>query len=291
MSTDHWVAFFPRFGDIRTTTQAINAAPDVKGVMRRYRMKDLYTLDQIDLDELKDYVTAVQALGKKVSIMVEDKTFDGTNPMPDHMKNLAVLTRNGYTALRWVDKVKAEYIKLICEIQKIPNLHSVSIMETALGIPDPVLVSNGYTPDRYSQMYIEYFNALNEARPGRPVFFYQNFFAKDGPGLFIDKTIAAVKDLGTLRLGGPDWWPTNKALVERVYPRYAKWKDQGVYTFIMMSTPSYAQWQDGNYNTPDEMLAGAQEELKVGNVFWCYTKIQPVEGAYDFLDATHLMHP
>lgn len=290
--TDHWVAMFPKYGGPWQTQQAFNAAPQVKGVLRRVIWKTLYTLDQIDLTDLKAYLAGVKKAGKKCSLMVEDKTFDGTNPMPDHMKSLAVRTRsNGYAAIRWHDKVRAEYTKLICELQKLPDVHSISIMETAMGLLEQTLTQTGYSPQRYCDYYTQLIRDLNTAVPGKAVFWHTNYFPRDQPGDYIDKALENVFSLRTVRLGGPDWWPTDGGLMNRAYPRYAEWKARGMNTFTMMSSPSYMQYVDGAYLSPKELLDGAVETLKCNNVFWCFTRTPPEMGAYDFYDAAYLMKP
>ena len=291
--THHWCGMYSNNESHATIREIAQKSPGLYGVYKRVKMRDLFDEHgDIDIKSVVEDAIVAREVGLKLSIMVEDKTFDGTNPLPEHIAHLTKKNTNGtgYVAIRWNNDVLQETIRALCGVQLVETVHSVCLQETAPSMKDHDLDITGYTPELYGDIYVDVLKELHRVAPGKPVHWFTNYFARDHLGKNIDRALEAVYQQGNVRLGGPDWWPESAALNERSYPRFLPWHERGVPTFIGMSKPSYEQQHEGGFYTPSELLDGAQDTLAVDEVFWMYVKAPPAEGAYCYFDATHMFN-
>jgi len=285
---------FPGNDSQATMREIAEKSPGLFGLLKRYHLKDLFDGNEnLKLEEVVNDAILAHELGLELSVMIEDKTWNGVNPLPPPITHLAkpIKGGGGFAAIRWDSRVIEMMVKAMCAVQLIETVHSLSVQETAPSLDDQYLDEFKYTPQKYSNMYSDVFAEVARVVPDKPIYWYTNYFARDYPGKGIDDALERVYTRGVVHLGGPDWWPTSAELNERSYPRFKPWKSRGVKTFIMMSKESYAQPSGGGFLTPMELLDSAMDELGVTDVIWMYQKTPPEDGAYDYFDAKHLWQP
>jgi len=287
---DHWVGMYTRNASQKTMVEIAAIAPNITGIQKRYRWNELFdATNTLDLSEVQSDAVVCATLGLKFNVMIEDKTFDGSNPVPQHLKRYAVRTHQGYTAQRWHPAVEEAFLRTIMPIHRMADVHSVSLQETALGIKDADLDARGYTPERYADLYIHIVRALETNAPDKPVLWYYNYMARDRDMVQAERVLTVMLNKGNGQLGGADILPNNWTLRNGPYTLYPTWKSQGMTTFCTASKESYAQKSQYGYLTPEQILTYGKQALKLSSIIWMYLKSPAEEGSYDFFDALPAM--
>lgn len=297
MSTRHYVSFLPGKDSPEQMATAYKRAPNLFGTLKRY---PLYTLVNatggFDLSPIIRDLEWHAVRVKKLVVMPEDKTFNGTNPAPQELKAYCLPNgTGGYTLIRWHPAVRDFFNRLILAIGeqcKVPMLQGIALQETSLGLNAHQRDAFGYSLESFADTYVDWINTANAALPKRPVFWHANFIAGDGSFRVVDDVMTRTAALGVTRLGGPDLWPTNQALVTRTYPVWRRWKLQGAGVFVGVSRPAFAQPEpDGGYMTMKEVLDFGHNAVggELDNVFWVHVQTEPEPGSNDFMDAVPLI--
>lgn len=296
MSIRHYASFLPNKDSLDELAHAHKRAPALFGSLLRFQLARLVgPTGAFDLAPIEQALDWHAERNKRLVIMPEDKTFNGTNPAPPALRSLCLPNgTGGYTLVRWAPAAQEFIANLILAIgarfKAHPALQGIALQETALGLSAAQLDAHGYSPAGYGETYIAWLKASAAAMPGRPVFWHANFIPRDRAADTIDAVMTAAAPLGTTRLGGPDLWPNDYELVTRVYPKWLAWAKQGVGTFVGVSRPSYAQRNtDGSFMTMGEVLAFGIGAIEPDNVFWVPVLAPPERGANDFYDATPLI--
>jgi hypothetical protein len=298
----HWVQFNSGTDSQSTMQTALNAAPTVKGCLKRYYWKELESSQgTYTLSELLSDLDWCHARGKKFIPMLVDKSFDtdstnGANPLPSYLASQAVVNQTGgYTALKWTSPVVARFKALLQALktqasarESYASLEGFATQETSLGLTDAQMRNNGYTPEVFGDYYIDLITWAASTFPTKRTFWFFNFIASlDGePGQpQIDRVITATKSLG-LAAGGPDCWPTSgagNALRNLTYPKYETHKNDCP-LFVGMSVPSYTDQPltiGGTGAMPmADVFAYARDTLRVNYVWWMW---RPTGGGNDFV--------
>jgi len=281
---------YTRNASQKTMQEIANVAPNAFGIQKRYRWNELYDeWNNLDLSEVESDAAFCASLGLKFNVMIEDKTFDGSNPVPQHLKKYAVHHHQGYTAQRWHPIVEEAFLRALMPIHRMDNVHSVSLQETALGIRDVDLDARGYTAVKYADLYIHIFRALETNVPDKPVYWYYNYMARDRDMVQAERVLTVMLNKGNGQLGGADILPNNWSLRSGPYTLYPKWAAKGMTTFCTASKESYAQKSQYGYLTPQQILTYGKQALKLSSVVWMYLKTPAEEGSYDFFDALPAM--
>ena len=94
-----------------------------------------------------------------------------------------------------------------------PGLEGLATQETAPGFRlQGREIHNGYTPEKYRDMYINLLTIASKAFPTSRIFWFMNFFPIKQE--YIASVATAVAPLGVF-MGGPDVMPDNPKLATR----------------------------------------------------------------------------
>jgi hypothetical protein len=245
-----------------------------KTVMKRYTHASLEPeFDKYEFDEVAHDLHAANAQNVKLIVYIEDKTFTNENPMPSYMAPALCLQNRagGITAARWNPEVLARQCALVSRLGVYFDGHvafaGVAFEESAPSVDDALLMSSGYTPEKYRDYYISLIAHSAAALPTSLHYQHFNFVPYNQSGSYIGEVVDAVKGYGNLVFGGPDCLPNNKALVDRTYWLYEKYKSE---------VPMFIQCSPGCYNAPGltaaEVYLYARDELHVDTLMWCSFK-------------------
>ena len=227
--------------------------PGVAGIQRRYHWRELETgLDVYDFSEVKSDLDLLASQGRMLVVFIEDKTFNGTVPTPQYLRNNFTRPNRagGYTALRWKPYVAQRFKKLLTELGRRfdshPAFEGVAVQESEPGFDDSVLAANGYTPDIYRDALIDVLTGAAKSMPNSTVFWYMNFFPQRMA--YLPVVANAVAKAG-VAVGGPDVLPDDYPLDRLVYPIYDELKGK-MTLFNSMQYNSYKHvHKDTSYPT------------------------------------------
>jgi hypothetical protein len=158
--------------------------------------------------------------------------------------------------------------------------------ETALGIDNWLLNSNGYTPEKYRDAYISMLNSAAASLPTSRIFWYMNFLP--GNQSYLADIAAAVASKGVV-IGGPDVLPDNDSLQQVAYPIYRKMhgkmpKFGQIEGACYMALHETSGWST-KYWSPGQLFTYAQTNLKVNYMFWVRIPKRAYSESYIWLDA------
>lgn len=257
---DHYLYLLPNRSSTAIMSEALTKAPTIKGFLKHYpwaaleQEKDVYDFRTIESDR-----AFLAERGKVLIPMIADKTFvAGTNNCPAHVR-VEANNPGGTTAVRWDPSTREAFTNLLAVLAARfsgeEGFRGIATQETAPGLTASQLVSTSYTPETYVDYYLELAERLN--REGVLMYWHANYMPQKQAGIG-DVLKNATPNL---MLGGPDNWPDNKSLVDRMYPFY---KSEFIRTkFIGHSPDSY------NYTYKD-LMANAKL-LGVSEILWVYT--------------------
>jgi hypothetical protein len=270
-----WCSLQPRDANFDAMQRVLDTGAPIRGFMDRTPLR------HFTLDWLGTKLDWCANRGVRLMPMIEDKSFDGTNPLPEAIDEFAVPNASGgLTAVRWADPVRSVFQGAVEQAYKTFGSHlafeGVALQETALGLDAAALEKFGYSPERYADGYVELVQAVSAAqagtaaRPAKRIFWFANFFA--GKPAIADAALDSVIERcdSTLAFGGPDVClvdsgsVTAKSLLERVFPRYRKFPSS--VRFAHLSLPS--QTQQGV--TIADTVGYARSELGVSYEIYVY---------------------
>lgn len=270
----HYVSLYKTDG---TTEMIRYIKPNVIGMQRRYSWKDLeprqgvydFSKPQADMDFLARQ-------GMRLIIVVEDKSFDGSIPLPLYMDSYNLPNEgkvSGYTAKRWdpyvVTRFKALFAAMGKKFDTQPYFEGVGIQETSLGLPKSVLTAQNYTPERYRDALVNVISGAAQSFPTSRVFWYMNFLP--GHQSYLADIATAVAHHGVV-MGGPDVLPDDSLLANMVYPLYSQFKGK-IKLFCSVQFDSYRHLHADptattKYWTPNELLRFSRDKLHVNYLIW-----------------------
>lgn len=228
----------------------LTKVPGIAGFIKRYTLRDL----DASLATLRSDQKYCAARKKELVALVVDRTYDGTNPLPDRLakyalKTLATETSGaGYATVRWHPEYVDAYLALVKRMDCV-----IATQETSLGLGADQLDAWGYTPAKYVDSYLKIIDSVSH-----DVWWIFNYIPRDQSAIN-----SVLTDGGRRKIpGGPDCWPADLSLTERVYPFYVHEN-----MFIGISVPSYSQpgW------TIKQVYEYARDILKVRHVCWVYS--------------------
>lgn len=291
----HWVQFQAGDDSQSTMLTAYNANTAIKGVLKRFYWNELESgategAAVYNFTEILSDLAWCAARGLKYAFMIVDKTFttdssNGANPLPAYLAHKALWYTGGdggYMTLRWDTYVVARMKALISAAAtailgnaNAATFEGIATQETAVGLSDTQLSSNGYSAAIYADYYIELCSYISIALPNRRYFWFFNYIS--GGQAEIDRVITESMAVGNMVAGGPDCWPTSAAgdaLRRLTYPKYAAHKDE-VGLHVGMSVPSYQQPTAVGAATPpymsmNDVFLYARDTLHVNYVFWMW---------------------
>jgi hypothetical protein len=276
-------------------TQAIMATsikPGVVGFLKRYSWRALEpTPGAYQLTQIQSDLAWAKANGMQLVVMVEDKTFVNELPTPPDLDKYAVRNHGGgYTTIRWAPVVAARFKALVTAIgarfDSTSSFEGIATEETAPGLYHPVLLANGYTPQKYLAVYLDLLTSLSKAMPTSRVFWFMNFFPFTQSDIAV--IASAVAPLGVL-MGGPDVEPDNPNLESEAYPYYSQFQGK-MPIFGQVESTNYSQLHltkgyPTKYWTMQELFDFAVKNLHVNYMFWQHLPTPAAPGAYCWLDA------
>lgn len=266
--------------------------PGLQGFMKRYTWRQLEpSLGVYDFSEISSDLAFVSSYGLQLVVMIEDKTFDSTIPLPSYLADkVSANVAGGYTAVRWDPYVVARMQALLKMLGKKfdskANFEGVAFQETALGIASAQLTALAYTPEKMRDAIITELNSATANLPTSRVFWFMNFLA--GAQYYIGDIARIVTGTGVV-MGGPDVMPDDPALNKHTYPFYTSFAGQ-IPLFGQVEEICYAHLHADTsyptaYWTPEELFGYAREKMFVNYMFWVRsTRVSPA-GSYNWLDA------
>ena len=260
--------------------------PGITGVQRRYRWSQLEPQEgNYDFSVIARDLESIARSGGQLVAMIEDKSFDGTMPLPAYLANYALRGERGFVAKRWDPFVVDRFVRLVAalgsEFDCSPNFEGVALQESALSLETATLSDAGYTAAKYRDALVQLLRGAAAAVPRSRVFWYMNYLP--GKQSYLADVAGAVTGTGVV-MGGPDILPDNTSLAERVYPLYDRFNGR-LKLFGSMQHDSYRHPRGarGRANAPadatgywslEELFAFARDELHVDYVFWEYRSKQ-----------------
>jgi hypothetical protein len=236
-------------------------------------------------------------------IMVEDRTFDGTNPMPAYMASnpqyvqyvtTAGGSGNGYTAVRWNSFVQTRFQALIQALGNAfdadPNWYAIAFQETAIGMSGTQRDDTGYTDVLYRDAIVNNLKKASDAFPTSRTFWYTNFFPTPAQDFRLEEAADTIRiyrggNHGVI-MGGPDILPDNVSLNERVYPRFGappvgSWGELPLMNSMQFDSYSHDHttatpdprmpgdsWTLGSRWTMDQLFRWSRDSLHLNYVMW-----------------------
>ncbi|MFO1468545.1 MAG: hypothetical protein U1F35_19230 [Steroidobacteraceae bacterium] len=293
-NTGHYIALMR--SQSSTSVMASSIKPGVVGFMKRYTWKELEpSAGSYNFAGIKSDLSWAASNGMHIIIMIEDKTFTLERPTPSYLDSYTVRNRaGGYTVLRWNTYVVGRWKALVkaigAQFDSNTAFEGIATQETSLGLEDPVLNANGYTPEKYRDAYIDMFTDAGKTMPKSHVFWFMNFFVRNQS--YIASVASAVASSGVV-MGGPDVMPDNKSLVTRTYPYYSQF-DSKMSLFGQVEDVCYSQLHaTGGYKTKywtmPELFKYARDNLHVNYLFWVRVPNASPSDSYDYYDAVPVM--
>src|SRR6185503_6353287 len=131
---------------------------------------------EYDLSAISADLNTAASWGKRLIVMIEDRTYTSANPMPDDLTPSSIpggkrtdaccvaKSNGGYTGVRWHPTYVSRLKALIREIgarfdsptnpsARRWNFEGVSLRETAHGFSNATIDDLGYTPEKYQAAY------------------------------------------------------------------------------------------------------------------------------------------
>jgi hypothetical protein len=265
----------------------------VRGFMKRYTWRQLEpTQGNYNLSEIQSDLAWCQSYGKKLIVMIEDKTFVFEKPGPGYLDQYEIRNRvGGFTLARWnsyvISRMNALTKALGNRFDSSNALEGVIIgEETAPSIDNTSLNANGYTAAKYRDAYISMLGSAAASFPTTRIFWYMNYFP--GNQDYIGSVLTAVAPKGVV-MGGPDVAPDDGSLNSMVYPYYTKFQGK-MPLFGQVEGRCYAHEHltsgySTKYWTMPELFRFARDELHVDYVFWVRQPKPSPSDSYAFPDA------
>jgi hypothetical protein len=290
------------------------ALPGVRGVQVRYPWNSLettqgnYTFGTVkatypDTERtVRAELWRCQQANSRLILLIEDRTFDGTNPMPSYMaadpQYVQQVTTSGgsgtgYSAVRWNTFVQTRFRALVAALgaafDSSPHWYAVAFQETSIGLDAAQRTATGYTDILYRDSYIANLRAASDSFPTSRVFFYQNYFPTPATDFRIDEIVNTIEGWNNhgIILCGPDILPDKTELVTRVYPRFGApptghWGqiplansmqfDSYEHVHTTAAPPDTrvpgATWTLGSYWTMDHLFRYGRDTLHLDYVMW-----------------------
>jgi hypothetical protein len=291
----------------------------VRGVQIRYKWGDLesapgvYSFGTVkatypDTERtIRADLWRCQQNNSRLIILVEDRTFDGTNPMPADMAGNTQYvqyvttsggTGAGYTAVRWNAYVQTRFQALSAALgaafDSSPYWYALAFQETAIGMDGDQRAATGYTDTLYRDAIIANLEAASDAFPSSQIFWYTNYFPTPAQDYRLQEVADSIKNYNNgdhgVVMGGPDILPDSSSLVSRVYPRFGDpptGSNGELDLFNSMQFDSYAHthttastvsspdprmpgdtWTLGSLWTMDQLFRWARDDLNLNYVIW-----------------------
>lgn len=288
--------------------------PGVRGVQVRFQWRDLeptpgaFTFGpvQASYDDADRSIRAelwrVAQNNSCLIVLIEDKTFNGQNPMPSDLDTDPLHVQaisGGYCAVRWNTTVQSRFRALLQAVGDAfdadPSWYAVALQETAIGFTAAQRTTTGYSDavggaNNYADSQIANLRKASDAFPTSQVFWYTNYFPTPATDYRLQEIADNLHDYNGgnsgVVMGGPDILPDATEIETRCYPRY---RDPPVGSFgelkqfCSMQFDSYdhlhttttpdaripgATWTVGTPWTMDHMYRFGRDSLRLNYVMW-----------------------
>jgi hypothetical protein len=294
-STLHHYVFFNRDRE-RVKESSFLSTKAFEGAQLKYTWRELEPQkERYDFAALRDDYAFLAANGKRLFIQLQDSSFDDKIiNVPEYLRrepefnggaDRQYLTDEGkedqaapagWVARRYDPAVQRRFHKLLVELAKEfdGKIHGINFAETSVDFGETGrLYPKGFTPLLYRDAIITNMVAAKAAFQKSIVMQYANFMPgewlpEDDHG-FLKSVFARAKD-HQIAVGAPDLLPFKPGQMKHAYPLLRDLSG-------VVPTGIAVQW--GNYEhrnpmtgkqvTIPELIAFAQEHLRVTYVFWC----------------------
>jgi hypothetical protein len=258
--------------------------PSVTGLQLRYSWRELEPSRGVyNFDHIKNDLRILSSRGKKLNVMLMDKSFTSARFTPDYIPTF--LSPEGSCAKRWDPFVVLHFRSLLEALARaVPGI-DVSTEESSLGqflLGDPV--TSDYTPEAYANSLIE---VCSFGRTLFPRFFWYANFIKGNNSLLYN-IAKFVAPLGVY-IGGPDVTPESDGHIKVVTPFYewlAKTYPRGS-RFSSFQRNSYKHERpNGVYWTMAELYTFAVTHYDPDTMFWNIkedAKLRDVNGTLEYV--------
>ncbi len=287
----HYIATLGPVADISKGNPSVLSyatQPGVKGLILRYTWKELEpTLGVYNLTHVASDIAKVKAVNRRVVVMVLDKSFNPTSPLPDYMSAYAVpmfiqkSNSYGVIAKRWdpyvVGRLNALMQKLAASFDANYTLEGLAIQESAVGNFDVKLYN--YDSQAYGAALANVVTSGQTALKHSKLFWYQNYIQHSGSDPLsgiarLEKTIDTA-ELVHPAIGGPDVLPDQQNAINTLTPVYkymvAKYPTES--RFCSMQNDSFSSLhvggaEDGLFWTMQELFDYSRTVYGCNYMFW-----------------------
>jgi len=273
----------------------LQANPVLRGVQIRYTWAELEPeRGQYDFSRLERDLELMAAAGKQLFILLQTKSFDGSNPAPDYLdaETAAGATYayaaqrpaqgqtaklHGYNIRLWDTQVRTRLSALTAELGKRFNAHpaleGVAMTETALSFPlQPIERSQvlGYFAN-----LLQVHARMREVFPNTVTIQYTNY-----PVGQLSTFVPGLHRVGA-GLGGPDvFLAPDSGLANGVYPYYREFAGRMPMAPSVQDENYFASEHGGSYAPPliEDIYTFARNDLRANYLFWsrvAYPKKNP----------------
>jgi hypothetical protein len=263
--------------------------PDIEGVQLIYNWRMLESAEGVyDFSRIEADLAAVEALGKKLVIQLQDRFFSiGARNVPEYLLTepkyaggLAPqvddtdpdLEQFGWVAVHWNPFVRERFQALLEALAGDfdGRIYAITLPETSMAI-DQARDETGFNCDAYFAAELENLGAARAAFERSHVIQYANFWPcewENDQG-YMGRTFDFAVENG-IGLGGPDIVPYRPGQMANSYPFFNRYKDQLSFVGMAVQEPTlqYTNPQTGRPFTREEFVEFATDYLGVDAIFW-----------------------
>jgi hypothetical protein len=265
------------------------ANPGIAGAQITYPWKRLEPVkDEYTFEEIEEDLTFLKSKGKKLFIQIQDVTFDstiyavpkyvltdtiyhgGVNSQYD-LNTMGKPVKAGWVSRRWDPQVAGRFNILLKKLaeQFDGRIEGINLQETSVEFPkEKELIPDGFTSSKYVEAIKKNMLELRTCFKKSVPLLYANFMPGDS-----DEELKELYEYAKeikIGMGGPDI---------KVYRPFQMANSYPMIRNLSGIVPTGVAVQEGNYSvinpktgkqvTVPEILAFAQNYLKLNYVFWC----------------------
>ncbi|MEM9985333.1 MAG: beta-galactosidase [Bacteroidota bacterium] len=254
----------------------------IQGVNKRFFWRNLEPeKGMYDFSYIEEDLAYCAKHDKQLIIFLCDRAFWIKGAMPDYLKAHEWENESGgFSPIRW----HPEYLKRFTALGQAmaerfdahPHFEGVAIQETALDMPEEVLASYGYTPEKYQGALLHILKELSTSFTRSNVFWYQNGI--QGSNELIRQIADSISDRENIIMGGPDILPYRRWL-RHTYKIYGDYQGK-IKLFCSAQDDSYHHHKndlrlskeeplhEDGYLSMEDIFLYARDGLHVQYLFW-----------------------
>ncbi|WP_439481852.1 hypothetical protein [Cyclobacterium plantarum] len=296
----HYVAVGPHFdlSEIKYLDE-----PNLQGVSKRYFWRTLEPeQDEYDFSSIKMDLDYCSKHNKQLIVFLCDRAFWIKGAVPSYLREHEWENEGGgFSPIRWNPEFLNRFLAvgeaISDRFDTHPNFEGIAIQETAMDIPEDVLLKYDYTPEKYQDALLSILNGFATSFSSSNVFWYQNGI--QGSNKLIRQIADSISHKENIIMGGPDILPHRKWL-RHTYKIYGDYKGK-IKLFCSAQDDSYHHHKNDiqlseaepiheeGYLTMEDIFLYARDEMHVQYLFWNYYYEGIKNGERSFDDAIEVI--